>query len=241
MNLLNKVKKAANQISINGINLSVSFGYHQKVTKEESIFEELVEAENYMYRHKIYESSSMHSRAIDIVMKTLFEKSPRELKHSERVSEYCERIARALKLDNDKVMQLKTAGLLHDIGKISIRESILNKEGTLRADEWEDMKKHPESGWRILSTSSEFSKLAFFVREHHEKWDGSGYPLGLKGEQISQEARIIAIADAYDAMTRERTYRKALDKGEAIEELEKYKGTQFDPKIVDVFVSEVLK
>ena len=239
--IIKQAVKAADKLEIFGIPISISFGYHQKVFDDESIFDTFAEAENFMYRHKIYESASMHSKAIDVVLKTLFEKSPRELQHSERVSKYCAIIAENLKLDKYRVGQLKTAGLLHDIGKIGIRESILNKEGALCEDEWLEMKKHPESGWRILSTSKEFSKLAFFIREHHENWDGSGYPLGLEGENISLEARIISVADAYDAMTSKRTYRKSLNKEEAIRELESCKGTQFDPKVVDAFVKMISK
>lgn len=126
------------------------------------------------------------------------------------------------------------------IGKIGIDEKILNKQGNLTINERSDIERHPEIGWRLLSSTNEFSQLAQFVLNHHEKWDGSGYPNGLKGEEIQLEARIIAVADAYDAMTSERSYRKELNKEEAIKELTRCSGTQFDPEIVDVFVNQVL-
>jgi HD-GYP domain-containing protein (c-di-GMP phosphodiesterase class II) len=102
------------------------------------------------------------------------------------------------------------------------------------------MKKHSETGWRILSSIDEFSVMAEFVYEHHERWNGNGYPRGLKGNEISLEARIIAVADAYDAMTRDRTYRSTVTREEAAAELVRCAGTQFDPAVVEVFVRQVL-
>lgn len=145
-----------------------------------------------------------------------------------------------MNLDKDNVNQLRTAGLMHDIGKIGIEDKILNKDGKLNNHEWLEIKRHPEIGYRILSSANEFSKLADCVLEHHERWDGKGYPKGIDGLSISLQARIIAIADAYDAMTSERAYRKALSIEEAIAELRKYSGTQFDPEIVKVFIEKVM-
>jgi HD-GYP domain-containing protein (c-di-GMP phosphodiesterase class II) len=135
---------------------------------------------------------------------------------------------------------MRIAGLIHDIGKIGVSESILNKPGSLSIEERSDIERHPETGWRILSSTDELSDLAEYILNHHEKWDGSGYPNRLKGEAIQLEARIIAVADAYDAMTSERSYRKAMSKKEAIKELARCSGTQFDPRIIDVFVNQVL-
>jgi HD-GYP domain-containing protein (c-di-GMP phosphodiesterase class II) len=200
----------------------------------------LANAENHMYRHKVYERSSLRSKTIDIIMRTLFEKSNREMMHSRRVSEICRDIAAHMDFSEADVNQIKTAGLIHDIGKIGIDERILNKDERLNPDEWEQMKRHPEGGWRIVSSVSEFSDLSQFILCHHEKWDGSGYPNGLKQEEIPLEARIIAIADAYDAMTNERSYHQALSKENAIMEIRRCSGTQFDPKVVAVFINEVL-
>jgi HD-GYP domain-containing protein (c-di-GMP phosphodiesterase class II) len=140
----------------------------------------------------------------------------------------------------DDVNQIRIAGLVHDIGKIGIKEEILNKAGGLDNDEWAEIKRHPEAGFRILSTTIEFSEISEFVLQHHERWNGSGYPNGLKGEEIPIEARIIAVADAYDAMTTERTYKNAFSKYEAINELKRCSGTQFDPEIVEAFVNKVI-
>ena len=129
---------------------------------------------------------------------------------------------------------------MHDIGKIAIEEGILNKPGKLDEDEWEEIKKHPEIGYRILSTVSELSEMSEYVLAHHERWDGSGYPRGLTGEDIPLQSRIIAIADAYDAMRSERSYRKALSKEYAISELEKGAGTQFNEACVRIFIDKVV-
>jgi len=142
-------------------------------------------------------------------------------------------------LREETIRNLKIAGMMHDIGKIGIDESILNKPGRLTDTEWEEIKRHPEIGYRILNTVSEFSDIATCVLEHHEHWDGKGYPRGLKGDQISLEARIVGFADAYDAMTTSRTYRSALDDKKALEEIQLCSGSQFDPAIVQLFTDEI--
>jgi len=237
---MKKIQEVLKNESINSVELSVSYGIKTKEKADEQIEDILADVENEMYRRKIYESTSMHSKSVEIILNALYEKSRRELMHSKRVSKYCEEIAKALKMDKDFIDQIKTAGLVHDIGKIGIDEMILNKPTKLNSAEWVEMKKHPEKGWRILVTSSEFSKLADFVLEHHERWDGKGYPKGLRGEAISLEARIIALADAYDAMTSHRSYRMGMNKEEARKEIERNSGKQFDKAIVDVFLNHVL-
>jgi diguanylate cyclase len=238
--IANQIKELASKEKVANIELSISYGYDTKTDDNQSIVEIIANAENHMYRHKLYERSSIRSKTIDLIMNALFEKSKREAAHSKRVSSICQSIAFEMKMDVDAVNQMKIAGLIHDIGKIGVDESILNKPGSLTIEERSHIEKHPEIGWRLLSSTNEFSKLAQFVLNHHERWDGCGYPNGLKGEEIQIEARIIAVADAYDAMTSERSYRKALSKKESIKELMKCSGTHFDPEIVTVFVNQVL-
>ncbi|MBU1145363.1 MAG: PAS domain S-box protein [Firmicutes bacterium] len=220
----------------NQLNITASFGYETKTKSKTDIQEIFQNAENHMYRRKLSDSSSMRSKTIDLIMNTLFEKNPREMKHSQRVSEISVKIATLLGFDESSIKDLKIAGLMHDIGKIGIDEAILNKPDKLSQEEWESIKKHPETGYRILSSSNEFSEIANYILEHHERWDGKGYPKGLQSNQIVLPARIIAIADAFDAMTTVRTYRPLMTNEEAINEIKRCSGTQFDPEIAKIFV-----
>ena len=127
-------------------------------------------------------------------------------------------------------------GLLHDVGKIGIPDSVINKPGKLTAEEYEIIKKHPETGVSILAKTEELPRMTIGAHWHHERYDGGGYPDGLSGENIPQEARIIAVADAYDAMTSSRSYRGILSQAAVREEIEKCKGTQFDPVFADIML-----
>jgi len=225
---------------INGLEISISFGSETKTEESQNINEIFKNTEDHMYRHKIYESSSMRKGTIDLITRTLFEKNGRELIHSKNVSVLAEALAEKKGLSKDNVNQMKLAGLMHDIGKIGIADDILNKAGKLSSDEYFEVKKHPEIGYRILSSVNEFSEIAEFVLEHHERWDGKGYPQGLKGEEIKIEARMIAICDAFDAMLTLRSYRNILSKEDAIAEIKRCAGTQFDPEMAQVFIEEVL-
>ena len=220
--------------------LSVSIGFAVRNSLSEDIHDVFRKAEDCMYKNKLYESSSMRSRTIDIIMNTLYEKNNREMLHSKRVSEICESIAVQLNFDEDDIHQIKTAGLMHDIGKIGIDESVLNKPGKLSSDEWNEVCRHSEIGYRILSSVNEFSEIAEYVLAHHERWDGTGYPKGLKGKEIPLKSRILAIADSYEAMTSERIYCGALSSEEAVKEIIKCSGTQFDVNVAKTFVEKVL-
>lgn len=225
---------------VNAIELSISIGYSTKYCEEDNLLEIYKKAESYMYKKKLMESPSMRGRTINTIIATLHEKNKREELHSRRVSQLCEKMGEALGYSEDKIKELKLVGLLHDIGKIAIEEGILNKPSKLTQDEWEEVKKHPEIGYRILSTVNDLSEMAEYVLAHHERWDGTGYPKGLKAEEIPMESRIIAIADTYDAIVSERSYRDALSKEFAIEELIKNRGVQFCPELVNVFVKKVV-
>lgn len=226
---------------VGSIDISISFGYETKYNEKEDIGEIFKNAEDNMYRHKLYESSSIRNKTIDLIMNTLYEKSNREMLHSKRVSKICEKIAINMNFDKDNVNQIRIAGLMHDIGKMGIDQNILNKPKALSDDEWKEMRRHPEIGYRILSSSNEFSEISEYVLKHHERWDGKGYPGGFKGEEISLQSRIIAVADSYDAMTSDRSYRKGLSVEDAIIEINRCSGTQFDPYVVKVFIEKTLK
>ncbi len=239
--LIKRVQDDLNEVNIEGIHLSVSFGQATKIQEGESLAETLKEAEDHMYRHKLNESTGARSKTVELIINALYAKNHRELLHSQRVGALSATIATCMGYDIDDVNQMKTAGLMHDIGKIGVEDSILNKKEPLNEDEWAEIKKHSEIGYRILSSVPEFSEIANFVLEHQERWDGTGYPRGLKAHEISQEARIIAVADSFDAMTGERSYGRVFTKAEAIQELLRCSGTQFDPDIVNVFIQNLNK
>lgn len=239
--LIRRINQAIEKEKIENITLSVSIGYAVKKDRNDDLNDIYRQAEDEMYRRKLSDSSSMRSKTITLIMNTLYDKSSREMGHANRVSEICQSIAVELGFDKNDTDQIKIAGLMHDIGKIGIDEAILNCQGQLDQSEWLQVEKHPEIGFRILSSVNEFSVIANDVLSHHEKWDGSGYPRGIKGREISLHARIIALADAYDAMTSERKYRKILDEDAAVHELRKFAGIQFDPDITRVFIEKVLK
>jgi putative nucleotidyltransferase with HDIG domain len=156
--------------------------------------------------------------------------------HSERVAEYAEKIAVRMGLSKEKVDLLKKATLLHDIGKMGIEERILNKKEPLTQAEWTEIRKHPVIGENILKPLLPTNEMLNIVRSHHERYDGKGYPDGISGEKINQLSAIVTVADSYDAMTSARAYRPPLNKQQAIDELKMNRGTQFDPRIVDVFI-----
>ncbi len=238
--IIKRIKATSAGIRLQSMELSISFGAETKNSADEDINEILKNAEDNMYRDKLFESPSVRGKTIQAITKSLHEKNKREEQHSQRVSCLCEAIGIAMGQSESEVNELKTVGLLHDIGKIAIDEKILNKPGRLTIEEWNEIKRHPEIGYRILSSVNDMAELAEFVLAHHERWDGKGYPKGLKEDEISLQARIIAVADAYDAMTSERAYRKPLAEDKAIAELRDNVGKQFDPEIVRIFVEKVM-
>ena len=191
-----------------------------------------------MYRNKLHDSASVKSGIINTIMNALYEKNPRERLHSARVSEISVLIAEKMNLADDDIKLIKIAGLMHDIGKIGISEKILNKTSSLTKEEYEIIKMHPVSGERIIRHIELFQPYRPIIRSHHEWFDGSGYPDGLKGEAIPLEVRIVSLADAFDSMTSSRAYRSALPPEIALEEIKLFSGTQFDPELVDLFINK---
>lgn len=238
--IIKRIKALASKEKVGSVDISVSFGYETKNNKEEKIQDIFKKAEDHMYKKKLFESPSMRGKTINAIISTLHEKNKREEQHSLRVSRLCEEMGKVLSLTEDDIKELKTVGLLHDIGKIAIEENILNKPERLTDDEWEEIKRHPEIGYRILSTVNDMSEMAEYVLAHHERWDGKGYPKGLKGEEIPLQSRIITIADSYDAMVSDRSYRSALSEEVAIEELKSSSDSQFDSELVKIFIEKVL-
>jgi len=238
--LIEELNKRISEVTLENVVLSVSFGYDTCKDVDTPLSLTAKNAEDNMYANKLTESTSMRNKTISIIMKTLYEKNKVEEEHSKRVSVLVREIAEAMDFSGYEVHEIEIAGLMHDIGKIGIDIDILNKPGILSEAEYEEIKKHSEVGYRILSSVNDFSRIADIILYHHERWDGKGYPKGLKGEDIPLKARIIMVADAYDAMISERAYRKPLPKELAIDELKKMSGIQFDEKITRIFIEKVL-
>jgi len=237
------IKRINNQLKlekVEGLDISISFGYSTKTNETEELDVIFKKAEDSMYQNKLFDGPSTKGKVIDNIIDALNNKSKREEVHSRRVSLLCEMMGHALDLGEYKIKELKTFGLLHDIGKIAILDTILNKPEKLTESEWIEMKSHAEIGYRILSTNGDMKNIADYVLAHHERWDGKGYPRGLKGEAIPLPSRICAIADAYDAMVNERSYKPPLTKEVALSELINNSGAQFDPEIITLFIEKVL-
>lgn len=223
------------------MDIDITFGYSIKNHKREEIQKILKEAEDSMYKNKAYEHLSVRSNTINVIVAALYKKNEREWMHSIRVARLCMAMGEVLGMSEDENKELKTAGLLHDIGKIEVEESILNKKEKLTENEWNKIKEHPEIGFKILSSVNYMWQISKYVLAHHEKWNGGGYPKSLKQKEIPFQSRIITIADAYDAMTSMRSYGSVLSKQQAIRELQKNVYIQFEPGLVQVFIEKVLK
>lgn len=187
---------------------------------------------------ELLEKSYLES--IEVLRRTVEVKDVYTRGHSDRVSEYSLLIGEKLNLPPEQMKTLKIGALFHDIGKIGIPDAILLKTDKLTDDEYSEIKNHPAIGAHILSNASIFADIIPIVKHHHERYDGKGYPARLSGEDIPYLARIVAVADTFDAMTSRRSYRQALDFDYTMNEIERCKGTQFDPAIADIFL-EILR
>lgn len=218
--------------------LMLRFSHVQYINKTKSMVSKLreqnTELEDNSKRIAALNEELLHSLAKVIDMRDSF-----TLGHSKGVSRYAVQIAEELNLSTERIEQIRTGGLLHDIGKISIPDSILFKPGSLTCDEFEQIKQHPARGAELVRTNKCLREMVPLIRHHHERFDGHGYPDGLQGREIPLEARILCVADAVQAMESDRPYRKALSRGEIISEIKENAGTQFDPNVVKVFLKVI--
>lgn len=215
--------------------INMSIGFNTKENSNEDIGDITKTADVSLRNKKLLNSKSFRSDLISSMMTTVYEKSQETEEHAKRMADLCKRIGEKLNLSQKSLGELELLTMLHDIGKIAIDDSILKKPGKLTDDEWIIMKTHSEVGYRIAKSTSELESIADYILAHHERWDGKGYPSGLTGDFIPLLSRIVAVADAYDAMTNDRVYRKAMTSKEAAAQIKLNSGTQFDPQITCVF------
>lgn len=218
------------------IPLSIALGVSSKKESNKPIDEVLVEAEDKVYREKLVNEKHIRKNIVDSLNKELFLRHEDIKEHINKVKKYAVELGKKMNLSENELKKLKMLAKIHDIGKVGIPEEILSKPGELTREEYEIIKTHAEKGYRIAMFNPEFKKIAPCILAHHERYDGTGYPLGLKGNDIPLLARIINVVDSYDAMTNKRIYRGRLSIEEAKNELKKKAGTQFDPMIVKEFL-----
>ncbi|MEA4932611.1 MAG: diguanylate cyclase, partial [Lawsonibacter sp.] len=214
----------------------VTFGYATSDRQSRQAEELIREAEKWTYRKKLLVRQSHRSGFLQLLLSMLHEKSAETQDHSDRMAKHCQRIAEQMELSSEMINDLLLLAMLHDIGKLGIPDAILNKPGSLTPEERCVIQRHPEIGYRITRKVSELFQVSGYILAHHEYWDGTGYPKGLRGEEIPVASRIIAVVDAFDVMISGRSYRGARSKEEAITELRRCAGTQFDPYLVDTYI-----
>ncbi|MDR3589526.1 MAG: PAS domain S-box protein [Negativicutes bacterium] len=215
--------------------LSLSLGW--SVAAAANIDQTFKQADNNMYRQKMHQSQSVRSAIVGTMMKALEARDHITEGHADRLENLMERMGRRLRLPQADLADLRLFAKFHDIGKVGIPDSILNKPGKLTAEEYAVMQRHCEIGFRIARASPDLAPIADWVLKHQEHWNGNGYPLGLSGAEIPIQCRMLGIIDAYDAMTSDRPYRQAMRHEDAIEEIRRYAGIQFDPRLAEEFIA----
>lgn len=229
--------EAYNRMQSDHLPLSISIGLATSENKNKLLQDTFKEADDLMYRDKLNKGVIARSQIIKILMDKLDKIEYVDKGHTRRLQELCSKVGKVMMLSGEQLSALNLLAQVHNLGKVGIPDDILFKKGCLTDDEWMVIKQHPEKGCRIALASSNLSGIADLILKHHEHWDGGGYPLGIKGDEIPIACRILSIADAYDAMTNDRPYRKAMSRQEAVTELENFAGSQFDPELVKVFLS----
>jgi diguanylate cyclase (GGDEF)-like protein/PAS domain S-box-containing protein len=219
-----------------GIPLSISVGFAVSSDPDRSVGEIFKEADNAMYREKLHQSQSARSLFISSFMNVLQMRRLATEEESLRLLDLAASLAAAVGLPERSVSDVRLLARFHAIGLVGIADEILFRPGKLTVDELKEMQRHSEIGHRIAISVPELAPIADWILKHHEWWDGSGYPMGLKGEGIPVECRVMAVAEAYDAMRSERPHRKAMTREQAVGELRRCSGTQFDPRLVPIFV-----
>lgn len=221
--------------------VTMEFGIAAKEDSTIQLKDVIIMARNNMYRKKLLNVKSVHSALIQSLKNTLSQSDYETKEHAERVQEMCLKLGKRLHLKDSDLNDLALLAILHDIGKLAIPQHILSKPGKLTLEEMEIMKLHSTKGYEIANATPELASISKSILYHHERWDGTGYPKGLKGEEIPLLARIISLVDAHDVMTHDRPYHNAVSGEDAIESLKKSSGTQFDPYLCKTFIKLLME
>ncbi len=240
LKISSRIKLKCTNIEDDIIKSYISLGYAVKEVSDENLLNIIRKAEDSMYKQKLLESRSLRGSIIDSIKKTIYKKSHESEENLERLKTITKKIGLAMDLSEKELYELELLSMLRDIGKIGIKNSIINKSDILTEDEWTEIRKHPEIGCRIAQSSPELAQIADYILAHHERWDGNGYPRGLKGTNIPLLSRILSVADAYDSMISSKPYKSVMDEISAVKEIQKNSGIQFDPEIVKYFI-EIMK
>jgi two-component system cell cycle response regulator len=232
------ISASAAALSAEGEGFSVTSSYGSVLLPEEArrVSDALRIADGRMYLHKNRHRPTAGRQSMDVLLRVLHERNSDLGRHLAGVADLVEAVGRRLRVPTEQLETLRQAAELHDVGKVAIPEPILSKRGALTDAEWEFVRRHPLIGERILAAAPALGQVARLVRSTHERVDGTGYPDGLQGHEIPLGARIIGVCDAFDAMTSERAYARALTMAEALRELLRCGGTQFDPDVVEAFI-----
>lgn len=234
--VIEDILKRCNEFNDEKFKVSIALGRAVRNDGDRTILSVLKEADDNSYQLKLKQGKSIKNSIFNTLKTDSGHKSSENEEHTERVSLNAVMVGMKMGLDSGEILGLKIAGEIHDIGKIAINDDTLEKQGKLTPEEYEIIKTHPMKGYHLVKASNGFRNIADGVLCHHERWDGKGYPLGLKGEEIPLISRIICVVDAYDVMTNGRIYKKAISHEEAVKELRRCAGTQFDPKVVESFI-----
>ena len=235
-----RIKDKVSSLEADPVKPSIALGCAVKNNNKQNLDNLFRKAEDRMYKNKLAESKNAHGTIIKSLKQTFHNNTCETKEHCERLKKLSVKLGKEIHLEEHLINDLKLLAEMHDIGKVAVSKKIINKKGKLTDNEWNNIKRHSEIGYQIASSSPELSSIADEILNHHERWDGKGYPLGKKGEEIPVLARIISIVDAYDVMISKRPYKKALNRKKAITELKREAGTQFDPKLVKIFIEKVL-